>query len=48
VVEVAPPIGSAEDARRTTDVAAGYMLASLAALAGAPDLLADLAAPIQG
>ena len=26
VVEVAPSIGSAEDARRTTDVAAGYML----------------------
>jgi guanidinobutyrase len=39
VVEVAPPIGSAEDARRTTDVAARYMLASLAALAGAPELL---------
>jgi arginase family enzyme len=39
VVEVAPPIGSAEDARRTSEVAAGYMLASLAALAGAPGLL---------
>jgi arginase family enzyme len=39
VVEVAPPIGSAEDARRTTDVAATYMLASLAALADAPELL---------
>jgi guanidinobutyrase len=33
VVEVAPPIGSAEDARRTADVAASYMRASLAALA---------------
>jgi arginase family enzyme len=39
VVEVAPPIGSSEDSRRTSEVAAGYMLASLAALAGAPELL---------
>src|ERR1700690_184125 len=41
VVEVAPPIGSAEDARRTTDIAARYMLASLSVLAGAPELVAD-------
>jgi len=40
VVEVAPSIGSAEDARRTTDVAAGYMLATLAAMTGAPELSA--------
>ncbi|HVZ87555.1 MAG TPA: arginase family protein [Polyangia bacterium] len=39
VVEVAPPIGSAEDAQRTADLAASYMLASLAALTGAPDLV---------
>jgi arginase family enzyme len=39
VVEVAPPIGSVEDARRTADVAAGYMLSSLAALADVPELL---------
>ncbi len=38
VVEVAPPIGSAEDARRTAEVAASYMLASLSALAEAPAL----------
>ena len=38
VVEVAPSIGSAEDARRTTDVAAGYMLATLAAMTGAGEL----------
>jgi agmatinase len=38
VVEVAPSIGSAEDARRTTEVAAGYMLDTLAAMTGAPDL----------
>jgi arginase family enzyme len=38
VVEVAPPIGSADDARRTADVAARYMLESLAALADAPNL----------
>jgi hypothetical protein len=37
---VAPSIGSAEDARRTTDVAAGYMLATLAAMTGAPELSA--------
>ena len=36
VVEVAPPIGPADDARRTAEVAAGYMLESLAALADAP------------
>jgi agmatinase len=35
VVEVAPPLGSPDDARRTTDVAAWYMLESLAALTGA-------------
>jgi guanidinobutyrase len=39
VVEVAPPIGSAEDARRTTEIGARYMLDSLAALTGAPELL---------
>jgi arginase family enzyme len=39
VVEVAPPIGSAEDARRTTDLGARYMLASLAVLAGAPEMI---------
>ena len=39
VVEVAPPIGSAEDARRTTDVAACYMLETLAALVGDRRLL---------
>ena len=39
VVEVAPPIGSPEDARRTAEVGAGYLLSSLAALAGAPELL---------
>jgi guanidinobutyrase len=38
VVEVAPSIGSAEDARRTTDVAAGYMLETLAAMTGAREL----------
>ncbi len=38
VVEVAPPIGDAADARRTAEVAAGYMLESLAALADAPTL----------
>jgi len=39
VVEVAPSIGSAEDARRTSDVAASYMRASLAVLADAPALI---------
>jgi guanidinobutyrase len=39
VVEVAPSIGSAEDAQRTSDVAASYMRASLAVLADAPDLI---------
>jgi agmatinase len=39
VVEVAPPIGGAEDARRTAEVGAWYMLESLSALAGAPELL---------
>ena len=34
VVEVAPPIGSADDANRTTAVAACYMLDTLAALVG--------------
>jgi arginase family enzyme len=42
VVEVAPPIGSTEDARRTAEVAAGYMLQSLAALADAPNLCSPL------
>jgi guanidinobutyrase len=37
VVEVAPTLGAPEDARRTTDVAAWYMLESLAALTGAAD-----------
>jgi arginase family enzyme len=35
VVEVAPPLGAPEGARRTTDVAAWYMLESLAAMTGA-------------
>jgi guanidinobutyrase len=39
VVEVAPSIGSADDARRTSNVAASYMRASLAVLADAPDLI---------
>ena len=39
VVEVAPSIGSADDARRTGDVAASYMRASLAVLADAPTLI---------
>jgi arginase family enzyme len=39
LVEVAPTIGSADDARRTSDVAASYMRASLAVLADAPDLM---------
>jgi arginase family enzyme len=38
VVEVAPSIGSADDARRTTDVAARYMLDTLAAMTDAPEL----------
>ncbi len=38
VVEVAPPIGSAQDAQRTMEIAARYMLTSLAALAGAPEM----------
>jgi guanidinobutyrase len=40
VVEVAPPVGGADDAQRTTEVAAWYMLETLAAMAGAPELLA--------
>ncbi len=39
IVEVAPPVGSPEDARATADVAATYMRESLAALAGAPELV---------
>jgi agmatinase len=39
VVEVAPPIGSPDDARRTTEVAAWYMLDSLAALTGVAALV---------
>jgi len=38
VVEVAPSIGSPDDARRTTDVAARYMIDTLAAMTDAPDL----------
>src|SRR5262245_47891111 len=38
VVEVAPSIGSPDDARRTTDVAAGYMLDTLSAMTDAPEL----------
>jgi agmatinase len=38
LVEVAPPIGGPDEARRTTEVGAWYMLESLAALAGAPEL----------
>ena len=38
VVEVAPSIGSPEDARLTTDVAAGYMLETLAAMTDASEL----------
>jgi arginase family enzyme len=38
VVEVAPSIGGPDDARRTTDVAAGYMLDTLAAMTDAPEL----------
>jgi agmatinase len=34
VVEVAPPLGAPDGARRTTEVAAWYMLESLAALTG--------------
>lgn len=36
IVEVAPSIGSAEDAKRTTNVAACYMLETLASMMGAP------------
>jgi agmatinase len=39
VVEVAPSVGSREDAQRTADVAASYVQESLAALASAPELL---------
>ena len=39
VVEVAPPIGAPEGARRTTEVGAWYMLDSLAAMVGVADLL---------
>jgi len=39
VVEVAPSIGSADDSRRTSDLAASYMRASLAVLADAPSLI---------
>jgi len=38
VVEVAPSIGGPDDARRTTDVAAGYMLETLAAMTNASEL----------
>lgn len=38
VVEVAPPIGAPEGARRTTEAAAWYMLESLAAM-GVPEIL---------
>jgi agmatinase len=36
VVEVAPSIGSPDDAKRTTNVAACYMLETLASMVGAP------------
>jgi arginase family enzyme len=39
VVEVAPPIGSPEDARRTTEVGAWYMLDALASMIGAAALV---------
>jgi arginase family enzyme len=39
VVEVAPPLGAPDDARRTTEVAAWYMLDSLAAMVGAAALV---------
>lgn len=38
VVEVAPPIGSPDDSKRTTEVGACYMLDTLAALVGASAL----------
>ncbi|HEV3031291.1 MAG TPA: arginase family protein [Polyangia bacterium] len=38
VVEVAPPLGAPEDARRTTEVGAWYMLDSLAAMVGVATL----------
>jgi agmatinase len=41
VVEVAPPIGAPDEARRTAELGAWYMLESLAALAGAPELLSS-------
>jgi arginase family enzyme len=34
VMEVAPPLGPPDDARRTAEVAAWYMLDSLAAMVG--------------
>jgi hypothetical protein len=34
LVEVAPPIGDPEGARRTVEIGAGYVLESLAALTG--------------
>jgi agmatinase len=39
VVEVAPPIGAPEDARRTTEVGAWYMLDSLATMTGVAALV---------
>jgi agmatinase len=39
VVEVAPPLGAPEDSRRTTEVAAWYMLDSLAAMLGSAALV---------
>jgi guanidinobutyrase len=39
VVEVAPPIGSQQDARRTAEVGAWYMLESLAAMVGKEELI---------
>jgi agmatinase len=38
IVEVAPPIGSPADSKRTTEVAACYMLETLAAITGLPSL----------
>jgi agmatinase len=42
VVEVAPPLGPPEDARRTTEVGAWYMLDSLAAMLGLPTFDSNL------
>jgi guanidinobutyrase len=36
LVEVAPPVGSADDSRRTVELGASYLMASLRALVGSP------------